>query len=428
MSSATDPARRRINALEVVISLCFTYALCIFGMRLWMRRNLYGLDDLIALIATVSSAQDDRPVFPPDRSNLWLTATFQVLAVAQYATQYLALAVGLGRSSQYLETDSKLSTLNNASFAGVILFLLTLYASKCGAIALTSRFAQPGRHTMAVYCVFGLCIVLGLASVMEVTIGCGVTSAYYWDLSAKAGHCSSQYTRWKVATAFDVATEIIILVLPVPFIWILQMPTTKKIVVLLTFSIRLPVLALSITRNYYIHSILSAPDPGLASNNVIIFQTIEMTVSLAAATLMTLRPFTKDFNTGFGLGGDAVGNYGASGYDNNGYMASSGSNAVDNSRLGSSKGGGKSVRTNVVELQERTPSRPKVKSRMGSLLSTAADASPSDRKHLKKMENQQDSETSTVVTYDPSGFERVAANEIMVTKGVEQSVHPKSIV
>ena len=113
MSSATDPARRRINALEVVISLCFTYALCIFGMRLWMRRNLYGLDDLIALIATVSSAQDDRPVFPPDRSNLWLTATFQVLAVAQYATQYLALAVGLGRSSQYLETDSKLSTLNN---------------------------------------------------------------------------------------------------------------------------------------------------------------------------------------------------------------------------------------------------------------------------------------------------------------------------
>ena len=32
---------------------------------------------------------------------------------------------------------------------------------------------------------------------------------------------------------------------------------------------------------------------------------------------MTLRPFTKDFNTGFGMGGEAIANYGNSAYENN---------------------------------------------------------------------------------------------------------------
>ena len=41
-----------------------------------------------------------------------LTTFFQVLAIGQFATQYVALANGLGRSSTYLVTDPNLPALN----------------------------------------------------------------------------------------------------------------------------------------------------------------------------------------------------------------------------------------------------------------------------------------------------------------------------
>src|SRR5277367_76379 len=64
--------------------------------------------------------------------------------------------------------------------------------STCGATALTSLFAQPGRRMIAVYGVLGLTILLGVVSILWVTIEYGVTSAYYWRLAANSGHYSNQ--------------------------------------------------------------------------------------------------------------------------------------------------------------------------------------------------------------------------------------------
>lgn len=57
----------------------------------------------------------------------------------------------------------------------------------------------------------------------------------------------------------------------------------------------------------------SSLDIGVTASAILVWQEVELTYSLAATTLMTLRPFTKDFNTGFGMGGDAVGDYGNTG-------------------------------------------------------------------------------------------------------------------
>ena len=49
-----DIARRRIDVLKITVSLCLTYTLCIAFLRVWIRRNLYGVDDYAFLGATVS--------------------------------------------------------------------------------------------------------------------------------------------------------------------------------------------------------------------------------------------------------------------------------------------------------------------------------------------------------------------------------------
>lgn len=49
-----------------------------------------------------------------------------------------------------------------------------------------------------------------------------------------------QYTRWQITTAFDLASEILVSLVPIDMIWSLQMPTKKKLAVLVRLWIRLP--------------------------------------------------------------------------------------------------------------------------------------------------------------------------------------------
>lgn len=51
---------------------------------------------------------------------------------------------------------------------------------------------------------------------------------------------TGQDVRWQVVTAFDIITELILLALPVHLVWKLQMPLTKKAMIIVAFWIRLP--------------------------------------------------------------------------------------------------------------------------------------------------------------------------------------------
>ena len=72
------------------------------------------------------------------------------------------------------------------------------------------------------------------------------------------------------------------------------------------------VLGLAVGRFIYIQRLLSAHDDGIASNETIIMQEIEMIASVSTNIIIALRPFTKDLNTNFGQGGGAIVAYGMS--------------------------------------------------------------------------------------------------------------------
>lgn len=104
-------------------------------------------------------------------------------------------------------------------------------------------------------------------------------------------------------TAFDVLTELGLLALPVHLVWGLQMPRTKKIVLVIAFYLRMPVIGLSIGRNAYtLHLHREPSDAGLDSAIVTIWLEIQLAYALAASTLSALKAFTESFETGFGLG------------------------------------------------------------------------------------------------------------------------------
>jgi hypothetical protein len=112
-----------------------------------------------------------------------------------------------------------------------------------------------------------------------------------------------QATRWQILTALDVITELGLLVLPIKLVWQLQMPWTKKAILLIAFYLRLPVVALSLGRNVYTLRLRhQTSDAGLDSAIVTIWLEVQLTYALAASTLSALKAFTESFNSGFGLG------------------------------------------------------------------------------------------------------------------------------
>jgi hypothetical protein len=112
-----------------------------------------------------------------------------------------------------------------------------------------------------------------------------------------------QATRWQILTALDVITELGLLVLPIQLVWQLQMPWTKKAILLIAFYLRLPVVALSLGRNVYTLRLRhQTSDAGLDPAIVTIWLEVQLTYALAASTLSALKAFTESFNSGFGLG------------------------------------------------------------------------------------------------------------------------------
>ncbi|RMZ80875.1 hypothetical protein DV737_g2756, partial [Chaetothyriales sp. CBS 132003] len=219
--------------------------------------------------------------------------------------------------------------------AGVILFFLTLYTSKLSAVALLYRFAPLKRHHHFI-----------LATI---------------------------YARWVATTALDFASEIIILVLPIDMVWSLQMAVKSKLIVLGRFWLRIPVLVLAIGRLIYLHNLLSATDVGAASNLTTILQEVEMTSSLSATVILTLRPFAKEFDTGFGGGRETFAAYG--------YSNSNSNNNTLNSNC-----------STVASTGSRIASKFKLSSRKNSALPGHQDSGGVPLGDLQQMANDQPSE------------------------------------
>ncbi|KAK3724870.1 hypothetical protein LTR37_000918 [Vermiconidia calcicola] len=266
------------DGVNLAISLCLTYTLCLSCVRAYIRKGAYGIDDSVIAVATV-------------------------ISFGHIGADYAALANGLGTPwSHIVETDS-LTTLNTASVAGVVTFVVALYLSKCAMISFLGRITKTHSQVLLYKTCNVIVAVIGIVSLLAVTVDCPTGSGYYWAFREnKMLSCPSQSTRWQALTALDIATEILLLALPLQLVWNLQMPLAKKVIVITALYLRLPVIGFSIARDYYTLQLrLPGTDAGLTSGIVAIWLSVQLAYALASSTLSASKAFTESFNSGFGL-------------------------------------------------------------------------------------------------------------------------------
>ncbi|KAL9000492.1 MAG: hypothetical protein Q9169_000785 [Polycauliona sp. 2 TL-2023] len=252
-------------AIATVLGLCCAVVTAL--LRIFVRLVIsppFGHDDTVVLVATL-------------------------LAIVQSAVVVYGVSMGLGRSTD-LVSAAHLQALQKAAYASDILYLFTVYLSKCSVVLLLLRLSQDRVHRIA----FNATLVGTLL-------------------------------RWQVVTAFDILTEAAIFGVSFYLIHGLHMSLSNKSIIVGVFAFRLVIIPFLIIRLLsFPHHHLST-DPSFTMTYFYIWTQTVLNLSLMVSTMPCLKPFVASLNTGYGaFDGDHIathyGTYGSnSNRDNGGY-------------------------------------------------------------------------------------------------------------
>ncbi|KAJ8107513.1 hypothetical protein OPT61_g8811 [Boeremia exigua] len=228
---------------------------------------------------------------------------YVALAFAFYGCGYASKAAGLGRPLEALRAQQDgFDRLNALILSSNLIWIAALCLSKLAIVSMLIRLTQRAAHQRHQYLVGVLVGAQFTASILLMTVECTGFDGLAWEVRSNDMACSRQQLRWHVITGLDVATELAILILPLHLVWKLQMSRKSKSFVVVAFWLRIPTIAFSILRNDTTNRLRSTPDTSLSAAMILIWQAIELTYSIAAATIAALKQFTESLNTGFGHG------------------------------------------------------------------------------------------------------------------------------
>ncbi|KAF2464122.1 uncharacterized protein BDR25DRAFT_99683 [Lindgomyces ingoldianus] len=276
--------------LWIASILCPIYAFLVIFIRWHIKWNLYGLDDATATLATFLQLGGCIPLF-------------------------LAMNHGLGKSDRLVDA-AVIDEAGKTTFIAQIFLLASLATAKCSVAYLLLRlFTRDLEVTRKPWLLcngtLALTIVWGIGSIIAISAGCQ-PSALLQDGSLS--HCSNQLTRWRVITCFDIFIELLLILLPVFFIWPIQMKRYIKVQVVIAFGLRAPVIVFTATRLHYITSYTNSTNTRYSIIPALAYLQLEVFWALLAATIPTLKAFMRSFNSGFGMEIDLDGYGSVSGY------------------------------------------------------------------------------------------------------------------
>ncbi|RYN50124.1 hypothetical protein AA0118_g11104 [Alternaria tenuissima] len=264
--------------LKFTIGLCLCYTLCVACLRGFIRWGAYGIDDLFVLLSGI-------------------------FALSFFGIVFASISAGLGHSINDLDLNSAtIEKLNDYTIASNVLWIISLCVSKAAIVAMLLRTTQTTFHRRSQYSAGALVIAQCLTSILLLTVKCSAQYELEGSITAANPECPQAERRWYALTALDVMTEALLLFLPIQLVWNLQMTFRTKFIVVSAFWLRLPTLLFSALRQREILRLAASSDIPLAAAMVVIWQAIELSFSLAAATIAALKRFTESLSTGFGHG------------------------------------------------------------------------------------------------------------------------------
>ncbi|KAJ5555143.1 hypothetical protein N7535_007586 [Penicillium sp. DV-2018c] len=168
---------------------------------------------------------------------------------------------------------------------------LSLIFSKLSALALYRRIFKARHLLPVVYGVMGFLIVAALWMTLSGFIFC-LPIHQFWnpDELSRRSHCLPEGPVWFVNAGIQVATDIIILGLPMPLLWRLHLPRRQKWGVMVCFGIGIFIVGTSVTRMYELSRMVRHGDFTRTNASAAVWSSLEANVSIICICLPPLNP------------------------------------------------------------------------------------------------------------------------------------------
>lgn len=116
------------------------------------------------------------------------------------------------------------------------LYLPSVALPKISILALYLRIFTDNRVRRACYVLIAILIANWIAFLFALTFQCSPV-AFQWNKTIPGGRCSNISAFYKSTSAPNIVTDIVIMILPIPTIWQLQVSTIRRIGLMFVFLV-----------------------------------------------------------------------------------------------------------------------------------------------------------------------------------------------
>ena len=146
--------------------------------------------------------------------------------------------LGQGRVALLLIHGNVILTIqcSQTSYISQLLFACSITTTKISILFFYHRIF-PSRTFTRISIVIGcVSIAWWLSLVFSIIFSCKPVN-YFWNKSNPNGHCLDENTLAYGITGANIVTDILVLCLPFPWLWRLQMPMSRKLLIIGMFAL-----------------------------------------------------------------------------------------------------------------------------------------------------------------------------------------------
>ncbi|KAK8878743.1 Satratoxin biosynthesis SC1 cluster protein 4 [Apiospora arundinis] len=171
-------------------------------------------------------------------------------------------------------------------------FILSVSFAKVSMLVFYTRLAPQNWVCVAAYGGVLVVVVYSLAAIFVESLGCrplrGIVDETLSDVD---GGCNGSYPGYVAVSCMNIVMDVAILLLPIPIVIPLQIPTRQKILLVLTFATGVFVCVVAIYRVSYIPTLEASDDYDWDAVPDMILCFLEVNAGIVCASVPAPRPF-----------------------------------------------------------------------------------------------------------------------------------------
>ncbi|KUJ24255.1 uncharacterized protein LY89DRAFT_663009 [Mollisia scopiformis] len=262
------------NSIVTINSVFLVFICVTTGLRLWVRFRMLrstGLDDILIIVALIF-------------------ATF--LSISSLVGESLGLGKHIWNLSPVLtDIPSATGKITKALYGAYLSYSTAITFTKFSIMATYVRIFPHGILRNTVYGTAIVVLCFWISSIFAIIFTCVPVSAA-WDYNLK-GHCYPIVNFFYASSAFNIATDVLLCVLPIPTLWALKLPKPQRTVLIILFSMGTFACVASILRLAHLNHLGSGSDVTYQTVSSLNWSVVEVDTGIVCASLSSLRPLGK---------------------------------------------------------------------------------------------------------------------------------------